>query len=311
MDRNVFPAKEAGDYMNNRAVFVIKDMAKIENKDKGAIFEEFKANVLPTFIVYNGDGVELSRFSGGVVDVKSFIALIEKQLKPENYSAAREKRYKEDSSYAFEYISELLGIGMNEKAMESLDESFGKMSDEERFSEKWLRFYSGYSMMNIVDSHVFKYIYENGKKVETIMGKEKFSVFMKEKANQVLYIFTFSDDNTLVTKVLKTIAENPVMETGFTKFIASNQEAVSNKDATALITAANKAIKKSGSNTRSQIVNYIHSLSYDYENQRFKNEPEFVEFIGNVIDAEKDIVSRQQYYEMLDRISMSNKLEKK
>lgn len=306
MERNVFPTKEAGDYMNNRAVFVINDMAKLKGEEQRELFLKYNTNMLPTFILYNGDGVELSRFSGPVYDVKTFINLIEQELKPENYSAAREKRFKEDPSSAFDYISYLYMIGPDTKLIKSLEEAFAKMNDEERFSEKWIRFYSS-AVRDIVNSPIYNYIYGNSKKVEAVMGEEKYSLFMKEKANDMLFSSIHSRDKEIINPLLKTINANPVMKTGFSKFIESNLDVVLSDNLPALINAANKTIKKSGSNTIENIVNYILSQTYNYETSEFKNKAEVMAFLENVIQCEKNIVSRQRYYETLDRMAVAKK----
>lgn len=306
MERNVFPTKEAGDYINNRAVFIINDMAKLKGEDQGVLFQKYNTNILPTFILFDGEGVELSRFSGGVYDVKTFIDLFEKELKPENYTAEREKRFKEDPSYAYDYISHLYMIGPEEKLQTSIGEAFEKMNDEERFSEKWTQYYSSI-VRDIVNSPIYNYIYENPKKVKAIMGDDNYSIFMKEKANRTLYSAVYSNKKEIIEPILTTINANEVMKTGFTKYIAANIDAIANKDLSALIKAANKTIPKSGSNTTAQIVDLIQGLSYDYETKEYKNKAEFEVFLGIVIQYEKDIVAKQRYYEMLDRMAVAKK----
>ena len=70
MEKNIFPSKECGDYLNSNFVCISKD---IEKGEGDIIKDRYKIDIYPTYLILNPDGTEVCKIIGAVSDANKFV----------------------------------------------------------------------------------------------------------------------------------------------------------------------------------------------------------------------------------------------
>ena len=70
MEKNIFPRKECGDYLNSNFVCISKD---IEKGEGDIIKDRYKIDIYPTYLILNPDGTEVCKIIGAVSDANKFV----------------------------------------------------------------------------------------------------------------------------------------------------------------------------------------------------------------------------------------------
>lgn len=282
----MFPSKVAGNFINGKVIFIKKDF--ITDDKESDLVKEYNVTAIPTFILFDGNGVELTRFVGGMSNVKMFISQLEEALQPENYNSAREKRFNEEPSYALEHLTYLHNNSMNDKAIKLFSDVFNKLSIEEKFSKKWLNFYKIY--LRDLNSPVFEFMYANQKAISKIMGENEYIEFLKSKSMDILFYSTFSSNKETISGVVKQIDAQPLLQTGYSAFISKNIDVIVNNDCNALFKAIEDNIANFGTKTREYVLRFL-----EYRRYESKYNGDIIRIYEKASETESDNLAKQRY----------------
>lgn len=89
MDRNVFPQREVGDYMNAKFVNLKLDAERGEGLD---VAKNYGVAAFPSFLILDADGKLVHRFTGGR-DAKNFVDQVARAFDPQKSYVAAKERY--------------------------------------------------------------------------------------------------------------------------------------------------------------------------------------------------------------------------
>lgn len=216
LEANVFPTKEAGDYLNNNIILLKYDLDK---DDPDGILEKYAIKAYPTFVFVDGNGEEFTRFLGGAANTESFIERIENAIKPENSWAYRNEKLNE-------YIKHLGNLYFTDQATALLNAAFSFRSVRENFSEGSIELYN--SLVSSIDSPIVEFMLNNQKEVSAVMGEEQYKLFLSTKATgQIFNQFgrlNVENAESLgdFENVLATIQSNPLFASKISQFFADN-----------------------------------------------------------------------------------------
>lgn len=293
LERDVFPSKIAGDFINDKVIFL---KYSIDGKSNNAFVDELKVKRIPTYIFYNGNGEEFLRKGAETGDIKGFQIEISNALKPENSFVEMEKRFKNEPSYACEYLTFFARQDEQAKCDSLLNIVFPKLTTEEKFSKEWLEYYNIY--IQTLNSIVFKYMLENQKVASKIMGKVAFEMYMKDKAISVLEFAIYMNENNNLKENIAIINKNPIMASGFTKFVDKNFDNIVNNDIPAIYNYIEKELKNLGSKTRNQILSLINYKLFD------KNSiDKYLKIFEEAIKYEEDNRIRQEHEDHIEQLN--------
>lgn len=290
MERKVFPSKVAGDFINDKVVFFKHDTSV----DGDAVLKKYNLPVIPMFLLFDGGGRELSRFSESITNVNEFKRVIGESLKPENYGIERLRRYREEPSYAPFYVDYLSSNLFEEEKNKCLEELFRQRSIEELFSKDWIEYYI--KEVYKFESFEFQFILNNLKEVSKVLGKKEFRIFIGTMSNYVLHCSTLESNFDDLKKNIEIIEAYPVMQTDYSKFVISNSEVVVTKNIPELL----KLISKSIVNTDSQSRDYLVRLIDRVEDAQYIDE--IIEIYEKASLYEKDDTYRQMYGRAMGRL---------
>lgn len=290
MERKVFPSKVAGDFINDKVVFFKHDTSV----DGDAVLKKYNLPVIPMFLLFDGGGRELSRFSESITNVNEFKRVIGESLKPENYGIERLRRYREEPSYAPFYVDYLSSNLFEEEKNKCLEELFRQRSIEELFSKDWIEYYI--KEVYKFESFEFQFILNNLKEVSKVLGKKEFRTFIGTMSNYVLHCSTLESNFDDLKKNIEIIEAYPVMQTDYSKFVISNSEVVVTKNIPELL----KLISKSIVNTDSQSRDYLVRLIDRVEDAQYIDE--IIEIYEKASLYEKDDTYRQMYGRAMGRL---------
>ncbi|WP_197018958.1 thioredoxin family protein [Xylanibacter brevis] len=96
MAKEIFPLKECGDYFNSRFVSIQVDMQKGEGVE---LMKKFQVQAFPTFIIFDGNGDEINRITGGSSSLDEFLKRVEEAQKPDNSVPMMKKKFFSEPEY--------------------------------------------------------------------------------------------------------------------------------------------------------------------------------------------------------------------
>lgn len=146
MDREVFPLKEVGDFVNPRFVFVKRDMEADEGPELG---KRFRVTSYPTYVILDGQGNEVHRFTGGR-STDAFIAEL-RSVTDKSMSlkalAARYRAGERDKSFMRDYIA-VLSSKRDPSTGGVVAELFGGLNEKERSAPEYWFLYKNFAWSN-------------------------------------------------------------------------------------------------------------------------------------------------------------------
>lgn len=303
----MFPTKEAGDFLNAKFVTL---KCELDVADPDGVAKRFGVRAYPTFIFLDADGNEFSRMLGGASDTKSFIARVTATTAPENSSALKAERFKNDPSYAMEYITSLKKNYMDNEANEALTALFAKRDIKENFNEESVKYYTE----NIFDlnSPIIQYMIKNASDVKAVMGEEKFNQFISSKANSKIAGTIFSRKFVRETydKAMAEIKAVPMMHTPFYQFMSSTQDSYFAKDFNKTLKSATKLVKDVDSESRSGILSCLRLLAYEGSKLKEECKNDYLKFLELCAKAETNIQFKERYENMIKAIKDPESMKK-
>lgn len=96
MAKEIFPLEACGNYFNPRFVSIQVDMQKGEGVE---LMKRFQVQSFPTFIIFDGNGNEINRVTGGSPDLDDFLKRVEEAQKPDNSVPMMKQKFFEEPEY--------------------------------------------------------------------------------------------------------------------------------------------------------------------------------------------------------------------
>ncbi len=185
MNKQVFPQKVVGDFLNNAFVCVQLDAEK-EAPEQA---KRYKIDAYPTMIVVDGDGNEIYRKVGANLNPESFVSEVKSgtdpELTPDKVKAkyeAGERTAEVVSTYAEQLIQQYREMRRNpdesirEKAVKIVNDYYATLSDAQKLEEKNFFVFSYSYCSNPADVKA-KWLVEN---------KGKFAAERQDKVKETL-----------------------------------------------------------------------------------------------------------------------------
>lgn len=294
-EKNVLTTKEAGDYMNERFLFI---RYLLDKNDADSIMSKYEVHTYPSFLILNPAGEVCARIMAAEPDAKSFIAKVEEVMRPEVSELARVKKFQSDPDYLLEYVKYLKSTLREEKANQIMGERFLQNSFEENFSEKTFEVYN--KNLTTIYSPIVDYMLVNKAKVMKTIGEEKYLKFMNSKAG---LHFMHSELGTWegFQKDLERIAKYPEMQNPYLKYVVSYRNVMKSKDYDKLCDRAIKDFKSMDTGTRGNVVDLV--TIHLPKLQKVKLDPELTRRVLNAaIETETDEKATRKYKVRLERI---------
>lgn len=175
MERDVFPLKVMGDYINSRYIFVKFDAQSSKNEE---LVKQFKLVGYPTYVVLDSKGQEQDRLTGSC-SAEAFIARLDGVSDKSLSLEAFEKRYvagERDKAFLLGYIT-ILSSADRKKTAKVAEVLFADLSPAEKCSEKYWFLIDNYLKPN----NPFEiFLIQNRKSFEDLLGVQKVNEKLKQ-----------------------------------------------------------------------------------------------------------------------------------
>ena len=169
MDKNVFPLKEVGDYVNPRFVFMKCDMEKGEGP---MLRQKFGVRAYPTYIVMDAEENVIHSFEG-YNSVDAFIitlkGALDKSISPEAI-IARFQAGERSKAFLVDYIAALSAKRDYPAAMEAVNILAESLTEEEKVSPDYWFIYDRYAYS---DAKYEKYLIDHRERFNQTVGEKR------------------------------------------------------------------------------------------------------------------------------------------
>ncbi len=138
MAKEIFPLKECGEYFNPKFVNIQVDMQKGEGIE---LMKKYQVQSFPTFIIFDGNGNEINRITGGSPDVDDFLKRVEEAQKPDNSVPMMTKKFFENPEYelGMKLIKAMMDHGQDPAPI--LDEMYKNKWESQRYDRAFIKLY--------------------------------------------------------------------------------------------------------------------------------------------------------------------------
>ena len=181
MEKNIYPQKEVGDFINSHFISVAVQMDKTPKDSETArnwyseaekIAKEYKVNAYPTYLFFSADGHILHRFIGVTKEVKDFIAKTSEALDStrQYYTIMKEwEKYKGDTAFLHHALIEALHQEDGERAR-LIGESFLE-SQSNPLTKENLKLITRLGLIHSSKDKWFNLLKENAASIDEYMGR--------------------------------------------------------------------------------------------------------------------------------------------
>lgn len=189
MSENVFPTKEAGDFMNEKFVCIKIDM---ENGEGPALKAQYGVKAFPTFLLLNSDGVESGRIIGKN-EVKPFLEIVKTVMNPDNNPEALLNNLKETGNieFAYRYIDMMAKVRMADYTGEIFNDYWKYIDQYGKLNRKNILYLN--RAIQLRNPVVFNYIIDNKADFDSRYGKEVINRILVDALSEEFNYF-FSTD---------------------------------------------------------------------------------------------------------------------
>jgi uncharacterized phage-associated protein len=228
MEKEVFPLRNVGDYMNEHFISIRvqmdtakKDDAFIQSwyQDATEIMHQFKVKSFPSYLFFSPDGKIVHRYLSSLPDT-DFLKVAMNAIDPEKqyYSLLDNYNNKTIDKSRLGYLATVTKqIGQDSLAQivakDYLHNYLNKMSEKDLFQKKHFDFLKVFPALLTADDNLFKYVYRNVRKVDEVMKQEGFAQ----------YIIGITITREEITPKLKMLTK-PSVEPDWTAMINSIQK---------------------------------------------------------------------------------------
>lgn len=228
MEKEVFPLRNVGDFMNARFLSVRVQMDTTKNdaqpvkawyKDARALKDQYHVTVFPTFLFFSPDGNIVHQHVGAVPD-SLFLKVAANALNPEKqyYTLLKEYQAGKKVYHRLNYLAETAQVTgdaalANQLARDYIQYHLNVKTKNALPEKKDLQFLNRFSNELKSDDEIFQSIYNNEKKVDELIGVEHYttsliaSIIMREELSPAVEVANKNkmqpDWKALQTKVLQ------------------------------------------------------------------------------------------------------------
>lgn len=198
MEREVFPRKDVGEYVNPNFVFI---KCNAEKGEGPSIAKRFNVRGYPTYIILDIDGKTVHSFSGSR-SPEGFIAILKGALDESMSLEALQARYEagdRDKQFMKDY-SAMLASSYNKELGASIQTMYNNLLDVEKTEPQyWFIF----ERMCSPGSDYEKFLLENRTRFNNSIGEEKVNSLIRLKYLDLYTKIYFSSDGEKTNKDLK------------------------------------------------------------------------------------------------------------
>lgn len=184
MAKTVFPMEEVGAYMNKTFVPLKLD-AENEAPD---LAKKFGVNAYPTYIIFDGDGKEVTRFSGSM-EGPEFIEKLKCAIDPDLQPGRLKARYESGErtpSLVNAFAMQVIEGKDEEGGLKIIDDYFASLSDKERLKAENSFLFTRYTLS--LDDPKGEFLYNNIDKFPS-STKEEMKRYLKQLLHNQLSMY--------------------------------------------------------------------------------------------------------------------------
>lgn len=232
MDRDVFPKKETGDFMNQRFISFKLQMDKTsadspDTKKRYADAEWFEKNYqiasYPCYLFFDASGKLIHKAGGGGLKPKDFIAIAEEALNPEKQMLSFKNRYNKGErgiEFMKAYVYKLASA--RDPLLEETAEEFLKLQKEPFSAES-----VGMMMFMTTGSNskYFDLLVKNKPKLYEAIGKTKADTYLKKVIDAGITSTGLKIEVDKDTQKTKHSVDEPALLTYFSRFYPADTSA--------------------------------------------------------------------------------------
>ncbi len=267
LEAGAFKSEKLGDYISDNFVFIKYDLDK---SDPDNFKRNYSISAYPTFVFIDGDGKEISRFSGGRNSADMFIELVEEKLEYKNTWAYHDDMLKKDKGYLMTYLNTLHDARLGSRANKLYHELMLTRTLEENLSKEAFEYYN--TKVTYPMDVVMVYLLDNAKQARKIMGKKEYDSFIQDKITK--YLSTHSTNfasKAQIERAITNAGKYEAYRTPLYHFIKDNIDIIAEKDILATVEQLTKSIKKVDAVNRAAMVNIV---TYRLQRNRELKTPE-------------------------------------
>ncbi len=174
MSNKVFPQKEVGDFMNAKFIPLKLDA----EKEGAALAKQYGVKAYPTYVVMDGDGKEVAKFSG-YMDGPKFIEKVTANLDPEQSPERIRARYEAGErtpKVVNSYAMQLMEQRKEDEGFKVIDDYFASLSEADRLKAENEFIFTVYTIdldndrARFMISHKNKFTGETAGKINTVLA---------------------------------------------------------------------------------------------------------------------------------------------
>lgn len=292
LERNVYPTPEFRKLRDDNKL-ILKYYHDLDKNDPDNVHGQYKIKAYPSFIVLSPDGKETVRIAGCAASLNVFINNLNNLLQPEGTKEARQRRLKEDPSYAYDYIQFLREAFLFEELEKTMYELMEKGPLKDYFTEKWWQSY--YNYVTYINSGVLNFMLDHPKEVIDVIGKEKYDAFMHDRGVRMISLLVTGSHKKYdkVREIVKFAETHPAVETTVSRFFRKNVDLAENGDGKKLFKETMSWIKDADTESRKVLTFVGTSQLMDLE--RPELEAYMLKLVEECLKYEKDPKAKAEY----------------
>jgi thioredoxin-related protein len=192
MEKEVFPLKNVGDYMNGHFISIRVQMDTSKNDDAfiqswyhdaSKIMRQYKVQNFPSYLFFSPDGKIVHRYSGALPDTV-FLNIAANAIDPDKQYYSLLNNYYNNTldKQTLGYLAIITKqIGQDSLARiiakDYLDNYLNKLAETDLLQKKNFDFLNTFPSILTSGDNLFKYMYRNGNKVDAVMGAKVFAEY--------------------------------------------------------------------------------------------------------------------------------------
>lgn len=286
--QHLFPQKNIGDYLNENVV-ALKYEVDIADPDS---IGKMGVKAYPTFIFFDGEGQEVSRFCGYSGD---FIENVKKSIAPENSWKSRIERLKREPEYTIDHAIYLNSVGRSKEAIDLLHNYLKTKSVAENFSKEKLEKYEQF--IYSVKSPIIGSMLENKKEIIALVGKEYYEEYLRRVVSNIISNRGKFHPIEKLNELIAFVKANPDTKSGISMLVTAAPEAIIAKDGIKVFKKALKFCNKYEGEEKG-LINWMY-IKYRKEDDK---QNIYKKFLQKMIQVETDEAQLDTWKKLLTEI---------
>lgn len=256
LEKDIFPNKKVGEFMNEKFINFKSDMEKGEGM---ILRRKYNITFYPTLLILNSDGSEYSRCVGTDETVNGFIEMVNKMLKSDLVKLRI--KFKTSLEGANQFIQILNDNYMVEERDRALVSVYNRRNTAENYNNANFTMYN--SMITNIYHPVALSILNDSNNAIHHLGRKRYSEFVKNKVN-----FTLTEmamQNRISSDMIREIAtmskKYKEMRTPILSYFIKTATDIDAKNVDRIISHSSKAFKSLNYSERLDIARFTHRMA--------------------------------------------------